>query len=189
MKDFGRWNPLMTHRAAVGLCRRGPVVMRFSFPARRAPPLPHWRDTNPHCPVCGLPRYRFGDWRETAGPNNGGRWHAPCAAAYRLWSNSALLGDWLAGRQAGLCAETREDLRSRGEVDHRVPLWRVCTLGLGWPEVLNFWGPGNLQLLSPEAHGRKTAREAAARAQRRIVPAADLFAWADHRKELPNVGT
>jgi hypothetical protein len=55
------------------------------------------------------------------------------------------------------------------EVDHRVPLFRVWSghRDKPWPELLDFWGLPNLQLINRDAHVSKCAVEAGSR---RTVP-------------------
>jgi hypothetical protein len=67
-----------------------------------------------------------------------------------------------------MIVEVRQVLAPGVEVDHRLPLWRVRREAhlYQWPEVLKFWGPGNLQALSNAGHKAKTAREARERAGR-----------------------
>ena len=52
------------------------------------------------------------------------------------------------------------------ELDHVVPLWRVAMMPKG-KRTLRWWLPGNLQALCVPCHRRKTAREAARRADLR----------------------
>lgn len=59
-------------------------------------------------------------------------------------------GCWSCGRQGGPV-----------EVDHVRPLWSLTTVER---YELRWWLPGNLQLLCPECHKGKTAREARDRA-------------------------
>jgi 5-methylcytosine-specific restriction endonuclease McrA len=54
--------------------------------------------------------------------------------------------------------------RVDAEVDHVVPLWKVPPC-MPWERKIEYWRIGNLQVLCPECHKRKTAREAAERAK------------------------
>lgn len=156
----------------------------------REPPIPgprrwfgdDWK-THPknRCPVCARPCYAGGDHRPGAGPPRWNKcWHGCCQAIQGIWRDPTWVGRWLAERQGGVCPLTGETLlgephpRSgvRGvlggvQVDHVVPLWRVRHDGADhvWPDVLRFWGPQNLQALSPAGHLQKTAQEARDRAR------------------------
>jgi hypothetical protein len=73
----------------------------------------------------------------------------------------------------------RGDSRSGGrlwksaEVDHRVPLFRVWSehRQTPWPDLLNYWGLRNLQLINRDVHAAKCAIEARDRRAARLAPA------------------
>lgn len=152
--------------------------------AIREPPIPQrWRLFGEnqklwpknHCPVCAQPTYQGGDWRKPAGePRWNKTWHACCYRAHGVWRDPVWVGRWLARRQGGVCPITMEPILSSEhgyvlggvQIDHVVPLWRVRRLGDQhvWPDVLRFWGLGNLQALSDRGHKIKTAQEARQRA-------------------------
>lgn len=111
-------------------------------------------------------------------------WHPDCVTAFQLhnWPQTqikhvrqrdgakcAICGErpqkWLRGREeywhdGARCSVERVDWL---DLDHRVPLWSVRHLPAA--ERLTFYGPDNLWLLCGPCHKRKTAREAAERAQ------------------------
>jgi hypothetical protein len=148
------------------------------------------------CPVCGQPTFAGGAWWPEAGPPRFNKqWHEACALTHQTWRHPDFLAQTLAIKQGGVCPETgdrvlidrpfvkfpydadpakrmivevRQVLAPGVEVDHRLPLWRVRREAhlYQWPEVLKFWGPGNLQALSNAGHKAKTAREARERAGR-----------------------
>lgn len=174
--DWGYRRPQFTQRAVLALCQRQTDKPDPHISGRSVPLFSRGLGI---CPVCGLPRYRFGAWWEAAGPNNRGEWHSVCAGAFRMWRNPADLAKWLARRQGMRCAVTGEPLAPNGylmdvEVDHCIPLWRVPSLGVPWPAVLAFWGPANLQALSVGGHAVKTAQEARERARLKSVDKAPL---------------
>lgn len=148
----------------------------------RDPPLPSFRllfgDHSKlwpknRCPVCAQPTYSGGDWWEGAGkPRWNKHWHAPCRAAHAVWRHPVNMAFRLAMLQGGRCALSGAEIvriHDKGsyitadvEVDHVLPLWRLRADGarFRWPDVLRYWGAGNLQALSGAAHKQKTAEEA-----------------------------
>lgn len=149
----------------------------------RRPPLPglsrifggHKRIPSNHCPVCGHECFEGGDWRESAGrPRWNKSWHDCCLAAHNTWTRYADLAFRLAVKQGGRCPISRERILSQCgtyhlpgvQVDHIVPLWRIAVDAhlYQWPDVLRFWGLGNLQALSASGHRAKNAKEAKERA-------------------------
>ncbi|WP_370644890.1 hypothetical protein [Microvirga sp. ACRRW] len=54
---------------------------------------------------------------------------------------------------------------------HRIPLFAVWSQhrATPWPELLTFWGAGNLQVINRTKHVEKCAKEAAQRSKRRIA--------------------
>jgi len=53
-------------------------------------------------------------------------------------------------------------LWKNAEVDYRVPLFRVCSehRATPWPDLLNYWGLPNLQVINRDVHAVKCAIEA-----------------------------
>ena len=72
-------------------------------------------------------------------------------------------------RQGRRCAVTGKRLFKSAEIDHRVPLFRVWRehRDRPWPELLDFWGAPNLQVIGRESHVGKSAEEAGARSAAR----------------------
>lgn len=174
--EFFRARVELSHRCAIALARRAVTVgappewWHYHWGATRSPPLPFSGAAREKgcCPVCGQPTFRGGWWWDAGPPRARQYWHACCAVAHQIWTTykGTHLLRLLRENQAELCPETGHSLRTAHgyleyEVDHKVPLWRVRAdrARYSWPEVLNFWGPDNLQLLTPEGHSRKTARE------------------------------
>jgi hypothetical protein len=60
-------------------------------------------------------------------------------------------------------------------VDHRVPLYRVWSeyRDSPWPDLLNYWGMPNLQVINRDAHTLKSADEARDRSIKRSQMARD----------------
>jgi hypothetical protein len=60
-------------------------------------------------------------------------------------------------------------------VDHRVPLYRIWSeyRGVPWPDLLNYWGMPNLQVINRDAHVLKCADEARDRSVKRSPTAKD----------------
>lgn len=120
------------------------------------------------CRICGGLVFRMG-WHRNLwgeGPNRRASWHACCVAAWKLWTAPSEHGALLKRVQRHRCRQTGKRLLRTAEVDHRVPLfrvWRECR-DRPWPELLGFWGVGNLQMVNREAHIAKCGAEAAGRA-------------------------
>ena len=57
---------------------------------------------------------------------------------------------------------TGRRLWKNAEVDHRVPLFRVWSecQNAPWPELLDYWGLPNLQMINRDAHAAKSVTEA-----------------------------
>jgi hypothetical protein len=83
-------------------------------------------------------------------------------------------------RQKHKCLATGRRLLKTSEVDHRTPLFAVWSehRQRPWPELLAFWGAPNLQVINKSAHLEKCSREAAERAERRVIPEAEELAHA-----------
>ena len=77
--------------------------------------------------------------------------------------------------QGRRCAVTGKRLFKNAEIDHRVPLFRVWRehREKPWPELLDYWGVPNLQVVGRDTHLGKSALEAAARAMARQLPELD----------------
>lgn len=143
----------------------------------RAPPAPYREkafNRGPgHCCVCGQPVYRLGWHRDLwneGQPNRNASWHAACVTAWKLWCAPPDFEQPLKRRQARRCTLTERRLLKTAEVDHRVPLFRVWRehRDLAWPDLLQFWGVPNLQVVNRAAHVAKNSEEAMTR---RIVRA------------------
>lgn len=65
---------------------------------------------------------------------------------------------------------TGKRLLKSGEVDHRMPLYRVWRehKDAAWPDLLAFWGAPNLQVINRDGHLRKCQEEARERAAWRV---------------------
>ena len=142
----------------------------------RTPPLP-FRETAltrgaGHCCVCGGVVFRYGWHRDLwhdGKPNPRATWHAACVAAWKFW-NAPHAHDILLKRlQRHRCALTRRRLLRDAEVDHALPLFRLWRdrRETPWPDLLNYWGLPNLQVIPREAHLAKSAAEAKERARLR----------------------
>lgn len=136
----------------------------------RDPPLPFHAD-RPRpgwCRVCGQPIGSQGGWRITAKRPQSTRltWHSVCTETYFLWVKTSNYTAVIARRQDGICPITGEVIRY-GEVDHRVPLYRVARehADLPWCEMIRFWGLSNLQVLSRAGHLQKCREEAVERSR------------------------
>jgi hypothetical protein len=134
----------------------------------RTPPAPYReRSYAPgpgFCCVCGQPVYRFGwhiDLWDT-GPNKNAAWHCACVIAWQFWNAPSSQAQLLRRLQARRRSQARQRLWKGAEVDHRVPLFRVWNeyRSTSWPELLDYWGLPNLQVINRDAHAAKCATEA-----------------------------
>jgi hypothetical protein len=141
----------------------------------RTPPAPYREaefSRGPgHCCVCGQPVYRFG-WHEDLwqrGPNPRAAWHTACVTAWQFWNAPSDQGTVLRRLQMRRCAQSGKRLWRTAEVDHRVPLFQVWAehRDTAWPELLDYWGLPNLQLINRDAHVAKCAEEARHRSGKR----------------------
>jgi 5-methylcytosine-specific restriction endonuclease McrA len=68
--------------------------------------------------------------------------------------------------------------RRNGEIDHRVPLFRVWSdhRDTPWPGLLDFWGLPNLQVINRDIHAAKWATGARDRLLARTSPDTVPFA-------------
>jgi hypothetical protein len=143
----------------------------------RTPPAPYREEKfvrGPgYCCVCGQPVYRLG-WHVdlwNRGPNKNAAWHTACVTAWQMWNAPNTQAKLLRKLQGRRCAASGARLWKTSEVDHRTPLFRVWRehRDMNWPQLLNFWGLPNLQVINRDAHVEKSAEEAATR---RITAAA-----------------
>ncbi len=130
------------------------------------------------CCVCGQPVFRFG-WHADlwdAGPNRKAQWHTACVTAWRLWVAPSDFVRLLRRVQQRRCAQTGGRLWKTAEVDHRVPLFQVWRerRETPWPQLLDYWGLPNLQVINRDVHVEKCADEASYRRQRAGKIADDL---------------
>jgi hypothetical protein len=134
----------------------------------RTPPAPYREDAYRKgpglCCVCGQPVYRFG-WHIDlwdSGVNKNANWHCACVIAWQFWNAPSNQARLLRRLQARRCGQTGGRLWRTAEVDHRVPLFRVWSehRDAQWPELLDFWGLPNLQVINQDAHAAKCTAEA-----------------------------
>jgi hypothetical protein len=189
MESYWRHRPLLADRLARALAAKSgqpagwqwqlgtgkEEVLPMSF---RTPPSPYREvafSRGPgHCCVCGQPVYRLGwhcDLWDDGKPNKNATWHAACVVAWQLWTAPTDHLRMLKLRQNRKCTTTGKRLLRTAEVDHRVPLFAVWSQhrAMPWPELLAFWGTGNLQVISRTAHVEKCAEEASQRSKQRIA--------------------
>lgn len=154
----------------------------FERPGTRKPPTPFDRKplvAKNMCHLCGFEIFKGGWWWGGGKKHPMASRHACCQAIYCLMIGQISERE-IARRQEWKCAIGGEDMRSYGhdgtpyllsvvELDHRVPLWKVRAEWNKhrWPDVLRFWLPENIQAVLPVSHRRKSAVEAAERAQLR----------------------
>ena len=134
----------------------------------RMPPAPYreraYTQGPGFCCVCGQPVYRLG-WHVdlwNTGPNKNAVWHCACVVAWQFWNAPNSQIQLLRRLQSRRCAQSGGRLRRSAEVDHRVPLFRVWSeqRDAPWPELLDFWGLPNLQVINRDVHTAKCATEA-----------------------------
>ena len=94
--------------------------------------------------------------------NKNAVWHCACVIAWQFWNAPSGQARLLRCLQARRCGETGGRLWNSAEVDHRVPLFRVWSeyRDAPWPELLDYWGLPNLQVINRDAHVAKCATEA-----------------------------
>jgi hypothetical protein len=145
----------------------------------RAPPAPYreaaYARGPGHCCICGQPVFRLG-WHVDLwgrGTNANARWHTACVTAWRLWNAPRDQVRVLKRVQRHRCAQSGARLWKTAEVDHRVPLFQVWRefSGRPWPELLGYWGTGNLQVINRTVHVEKCEAE---RVRRVAMRAAQL---------------
>ena len=182
MDSYWRAHPLRADRLARALAARSgaPDGWTWRSSARtdfRLPPAPY-RDERfslgrGHCCVCGQPAFRFCwhvDLWGRGEPNKNASWHACCVAAWKLWTAPREYLAILRKAQGRVCPVTAKRLLKSGEVDHRMPLYRVWReeSERPWPELLSFWGAPNLQVINRDGHLNKCQDEARERAGWRL---------------------
>jgi hypothetical protein len=137
----------------------------------RAPPAPYREkkfSLGPgYCCVCGQQVFRLG-WHSDLwdrGQNKNAAWHSACVVAWELWNAPSDHAKLLRKLQSRRCATSGARLWKTSEVDHRVPLFQVWRehRDLEWPQLLDFWGRPNLQVINRNAHVEKCAAEAFSR--------------------------
>jgi hypothetical protein len=145
----------------------------------RVPPAPYREKAFARgpgfCCVCGQHVYQFG-WHVDLwgkGPNKRAAWHGACVIAWQFWNAPSEQAPLLRRLQARRCGQTGGRLWKTAEVDHRVPLYRVWNEYRGgrWPDLLDYWGLPNLQVINREAHVLKCADEARDRSVKRSLTA------------------
>ena len=124
------------------------------------------------CCVCGQPVYRYG-WHVDlwdAGTNKNAVWHSACVIAWQFWTAPSDHARLLRRLQARRCGESGGRLWKSAEVDHRVPLFRVWSeyRDAPWPELLDYWGLPNLQVINRDAHVGKMRDRGAAPTSRTL---------------------
>jgi hypothetical protein len=180
--SYWRSHPLRADRLARALAGRSgaPVDWRWRLKSEaepdlpesfRAPPAPYREERfsrGPgYCCVCGQPVFRLG-WHVDLwdrGQNKNATWHTACVVAWNLWNAPAGHAKLLRRLQGRKCATSGARLWKTSEVDHRTPLFRVWRehRDLPWPQLLDFWGRPNLQVINRDVHVEKSVAEAATR--------------------------
>lgn len=89
-------------------------------------------------------------------------WHCACVIAWQFWNAPSDYARLLRRLQARRCGQSGGRLWKSAEVDHRVPLFRVWSehRETPWPDLLNYWGLPNLQVINRDVHAAKCAIEA-----------------------------
>lgn len=180
--SYWRSHPLRADRLARALAAKSGAPVGWTWRLRtdgetglpvgfRAPPAPYREEKfsrGPgYCCVCGQQVYRLG-WHEDLwcrGLNKNAVWHTACVVAWHLWNAPSDHAKLLRKLQGRRCATSGARLWKTSEVDHRTPLFRVWRQhrDLAWPQLLDFWGRPNLQVINRDAHVEKSAAEASAR--------------------------
>jgi hypothetical protein len=141
----------------------------------RAPPAPYREPAfsrGPgHCCICGQPVFRLG-WHVdlwATGVNANARWHTVCVTAWRFWNAPRDQVRVLKRMQRHRCVQSGARLWKTAEVDHRIPLFQVWRelRDRPWPQLLGYWGVGNLQVINRVVHVAKCEAE---RVQRAAMP-------------------
>jgi hypothetical protein len=189
--SYWRAHPLRADRLARALAARSGQPdgwtwqlgqARRGMPATlRVPPAPYREKAFARgpgfCCVCGQRVYQFG-WHIdlwSKGPNKRATWHCACVIAWQFWNAPSEQAALLRRLQARRCGQTGGRLWKNGEVDHRMPLYRVWNehRNMRWPDLLGYWGLPNLQVINRDAHVLKCADEARDRKLKRSLTAKD----------------
>jgi hypothetical protein len=168
--SYWRAHPLRADRLARALAARtgAPAGWTWKGPFFRAPPAPYREKAfglgRGHCCICGQPVYRYGwhlDLWSDGQPNKNARWHTCCIVAWKLWTAPTEHVKVLRKRQGRTCPATQKRLLRTGEIDHVVPLYKVWRdyRDRAWPELLGYWGVGNLQVINRAGHTEKCVSE------------------------------
>ena len=177
--SYWRAHPIRADRLARALAARSGAPNGWSWqlgedrknglPATfRTPPAPYreraYAPGPGFCCVCGQPVYRFGwhvDLWDT-GVNKNAVWHCACVIAWQFWNAPSSEARLLRRLQGRRCGETGGRLWKSAEVDHRVPLFRVWSeyRDAPWPQLLDYWGLPNLQVINRDVHAAKCTAEA-----------------------------
>ncbi|MBX9740556.1 MAG: hypothetical protein K2X62_10805 [Beijerinckiaceae bacterium] len=180
--SYWRAHPLRADRLARSLARRSGAPEGWAWrPAAdmsfRTPPAPYREEAfslgRGYCCICGQPAFKFGwhnDLWGTGASNRKASWHACCVAAWNMWTSPRDYLQALRKAQGRKCPMTGKRLLKSGEVDHRMPLYRVWRerKDTAWPDLLAFWGAPNLQVINRDGHLRKCQEEARERAAWRV---------------------
>ena len=189
--SYWRAHPIRADRLARALAARSGAPSGWTWqlgdnrkhglPATyRTPPAPYreriYTQGPGFCCVCGQPVYRFG-WHVDlwdSGANMNANWHCACVIAWQFWNVPSDYTRLLRRLQARRCGQSGGRLWKSAEVDHRVPLFRVWSehRETPWPDLLDYWGLPNLQLINRDVHATKCAIEARDRRAARLAPAA-----------------
>ena len=184
VEAYWRAHPLRADRLARALARRSGAphgwIWRIDAEGNgltetfRVPPAPYREAALARgpgfCRVCGQPVFRLGWhtdlWRDHR-LNRRAAWHAACVAAWKFWNAPSDHVRLLKRVQRHRCAITGNRLLRTAEIDHRTPLFRVWRehRDAPWPELLEFWGAPNLQVVNRAVHREKCSSEARGRAR------------------------
>jgi len=177
--SYWRAHPIRADRLARALAARSGAPSSWSWQldangkhglptTYRTPPAPYreraYNQGSGFCCVCGQPVYRFG-WHVDlwdSGPNMNAAWHCACVIAWQFWNAPNGYVRLLRRLQRWRCGQSGGRLWKSAEVDHRVPLFRVWSeqQQTPWPDLLNYWGLPNLQVINRVVHVAKCALEA-----------------------------
>ena len=185
VESYWRHHPVRADRLARALARLSGAPEGWTWrvepdgaeglPATfRAPPAPYreaaFARGPGHCRICGQRVFKLGWHKDLWGaeePNRNAAWHSCCVAAWNLWTAPSDHTRHLKRLQKNRCPLTGARILKDAEVDHRKPLYQVWRErdALGWPDLLNFWGAPNLQVINRATHLDKCARESGERAR------------------------
>jgi hypothetical protein len=108
-----------------------------------------------------------------SGANIKANWHCAFVIAWQFWNAPSSYARTLRRLQARRCGQSGGRLWKSAEVDHRVPLFRVWSelRQRPWPDLLNYWGLPNLQVINRDVHVTKCAIEARDRSAAHLLEA------------------